>query len=96
MRTLIWDMFEFEMPVRYPSGDVMDILMCELGVQGRGPGCQHLIFFFKSQDGMRSPRERVEVEKGQGPQIKPWGIPTISGQRDEKESAEETEAWLVM
>ena len=32
MRTLIWDMFEFEMPIRYPSGDVKDILMCELGV----------------------------------------------------------------
>ena len=45
---------------------------------------------------MRSPRDRGEVENGQGPQIKPWGIPTISGQRDEKESAEETEAWLVM
>lgn len=38
--TLIWGMFEFEMPIRYPVGEVMDILMCELGVQGRGPGYQ--------------------------------------------------------
>ena len=30
--TLIWGMFEFEMPIRYPVGEVMDILMCELGV----------------------------------------------------------------
>lgn len=32
MRTLIWDMFAFEMPKRYPSGDALDILMCEFGV----------------------------------------------------------------
>lgn len=32
MRTLIWDMFEFEMPIRYAGVDVMDVLMCEFGV----------------------------------------------------------------
>ena len=30
--TLIWGMFEFEMPIRYPVGEVMDILMCEVSL----------------------------------------------------------------
>lgn len=95
MRTLIWDMFAFEVPNRYPKWGCRGHPVVWVWSWEERPRLSVTFKFIKESQDYGSPRNRTGREKGQGPQMELQGMLTIKGLRDERESAEETKEWLV-